>query len=263
MPSFKGTAKINELFDRIVNDFKSLSGSGWTIHYEDNDKFVISSLGSSGGDRLFVIFEPGNTRNTLGSFLTISIASEVSTVDGSVPDTGVSNSKDMYFHSDAVDTNLSVDYELSAKDDRIIMYLQGDINSATGISNLGYFGLLNRYSSEVDSNALCIGVSYQGDNGVRTLADINGQQINNIYDAYATILPVNPGWGELYHMSPVIHSNNSEGARGELFDIYFIPSAGVSHGDEIQVGTKTYKVYQLSVGGNSFLPGSTVSVSMD
>lgn len=262
MVYFKGRSKINEVFDHIVAKYKETSGSGWTIYYESNDKLVLRSVGSGGSDRLYFILEPGNSREDKGSYLEFGIASGVSTVDGSVPPTEVAHMKRVYVHKSDVDTELLVNFELSMTEDRIIAYLEGDVHSVTGLSVMCYTGLLNRYSPEKDSDALCIGVSYLGDKGVRTLRDLRDTQVNNIYLPYAIMLPVNPGWGNLYHMSPCIYGNQSEGARGELFDLYHIPTAGVSHGDEIYVGNKVFRVYSLSVGGNTFLPSNVVAAQM-
>lgn len=263
MTMFSGRVKINQLYDSLVQGFKNIVNSPWTVHYENANMLVLKSVGTSGTEKMFFKLEPGNTKNTTGHYLVVGIAEDVSTVDGSIPSGKIEHKKNFHVHSSAVDTNLLVDYQVSVKPDRIIIWLSGDTNSTTGVSVLGYFGLLNRYATENDSSAFGIGLSYNGDDGIRTLRDKDKLTVNNIYDSFTAMLPVNPGWGGLYHLSPIIMCNNVEGPRGELYDVYYVPAAGVSHGDEIKVGTKTYKVYNLSVGGLSFLPGSTVAVLMD
>lgn len=262
MAYFDGTCKMQDLFTRIVNDMKAIVDSPWTVYFELSNKIVFKSVGSSGSDVLFTILEPDNSINVTGNRLKISVAEDVDILTGNIPDGKAVQEKYIYCHSSVVDTNLLIDYKASVKADRIVIWLGGDTNSATGLSVLCYTGLLKRYSAEVDSDALCVGVSYQGDNGVRTLRDMDDLGINNVYDAYSTVIPANPGWGNLYHLSPHIMANAIEGCRGELYDIFFIPSAGVTHGDEVQVGATVYKVYTLSVGGSSFLAGATVAVDM-
>lgn len=263
MATFSGKVKMNELYANIVQGFKTIVGSPWSIYYETASAIVLKSVGTTGTDKLFVRLEAGNTKDTKGNKLVLSVAEDVMSSDGSIPTGRVEIKKDFLCHTDPVDSNLLIDYQVSVQPNRIIVYLQGDVNSVTGISNLGYAGLLNRYATETDSSALGIGLSYNGDNGIRTLRDKDKLTVNNIYDAYSAMLPVNPGWGSLYHLAPLIMCNGVEGARGELIDIYAVPSAGVSHGDEIKVGTKTYKVYSLSIGGQSFLTGATVAVLMN
>ncbi|WFR60397.1 hypothetical protein P9222_17430 [Paenibacillus amylolyticus] len=263
MANFTGKVKMNELFANIVQGFKTIAGSPWSVFYETASVIVLKSVGTTGSDKLFFRLEVGNTKGTTGNTLTVSVAEDVMATDGSIPLGRAEVKKDFLCHTSAVDTNLLIDYQVSVQPNRIIIYLQGDVNSVTGISNLGYFGIMNRYATETDSSSLSVGLSYNGDNGIRTLRDKDKQMVNNIYDAYSAMLPVNPGWGSLYHLAPVIMCNGVEGPRGELIDIYAVPSAGVSHGDEIKVGTKTYKVYSLSIGGQSFLSGATVAVLMN
>ncbi|WP_427051995.1 hypothetical protein [Paenibacillus sp. TC-CSREp1] len=263
MANFAGKVKMNELFANIVQGFKTITGSPWSVYYERASAIILKSVGTSGSDKLFFRLEVGNTKETTGNKLSVSVLEDVMAADGSVPAGKSEIKKDFLCHTSVVDTNLLIDYHVSVQPNRIIIYLQGDVNSVTGISNLGYFGILNRYAAESDSSSLGVGLSYNGDNGIQTLRDKDKRMVNNIYDAYSVMLPVNPGWGSLYHMAPVIMCNGVEGPRGELIDIFTVPSAGVSHGDEIKVGTKTYKVYSLSIGGQSFLSGATVSVLMD
>lgn len=263
MATFSGKVKMNELFANLVQGFKTIVGSPWSIYYETASSLILKSVGSSGTDKLFFRLEVGNTKDATGNKLVVGVAEDVVATDGSVPVGKVEIKKDLLCHSNLVDTNLLIDYQVSVQANRIIIYLQGDVNSVTGIANLAYCGILNRYATENDSTALGVGLSFNGDNGIRCLRDKDKLTVNNIYDAFSAMLPVNPGWGSLYHLSPIIMCNNVEGARGELIDIYALPSAGVSHGDEIKVGAKTYKVYSLSIGGQSFLTGSTVAVLMN
>lgn len=263
MATFSGKVKLNELYANIVQGFKTIVGSPWSIHYENASSVVMKSVGTTGTDKLFFRLEVGNSKDTTGNKLVVGIAEDVMATDGSIPVSKVEVKKDFLCHNALVDSNLLIDYQVSVQPNRIIIYLQGDVNSVSGVANLGYFGVLNRYATETDSSALGIGLSYNGDNGIRTIRDKDKLTVNNIYDAYSAMLPVNPGWGSLYHLAPLIMCNGVEGARGELIDIYAVPSAGVSHGDEIKVGTKTYKVYSLSIGGQSFLTGSTVAVLMN
>ncbi|ATO48568.1 hypothetical protein P4V86_03400 [Brevibacillus laterosporus] len=262
MATFSGKVKMNELFANIVQGFKTIVGSPWSVYYENASSIVLKSVGTSGSDKLFFRLEVGNTKDSTGNKLVVGIAEDAISSDGSVPVDKVEFKKDFLCHSDLVDTNLLIEYQVSLQANRIIIYLQGDVNSVTGIANLGYFGILNRYATETDSSAMGIGLSYYGDNGIRTLRDKDKLTVNNIYDAYSAMLPVNPGWGSLYHLAPLIMCNGVEGARGEIIDIYAVPSAGVSYGDEIKVAAKTYKVYSLSIGGQSFLTGATVAVLM-
>lgn len=263
MATFSGKVKMNELYANIVQGFKTIVGSPWSVYYENASTIVLKSVGTTGTDKLFFRLEVGNTKDTTGNRLVTSVAEDTMSSDGSIPVGKVEVKKDFLCHNALVDTNLLIDYQVSVQPNRILIYLQGDVNSVTGISNLGYFGVLNRYATENDSAALCVGLSYNGDNGIRTLRDKDKLTVNNIYDAYSAMLPVNPGWGSLYHLAPQIMCNDVEGARGELIDVYAVPSAGVSHGDEIKVGAKTYKVYSLSIGGKSFLSGATVAVLMN
>ncbi|WMT39272.1 hypothetical protein RE628_17625 [Paenibacillus sp. D2_2] len=263
MATFSGKVKMNELYANIVQGFKAIVGSPWSIYYETASVIVLKSVGTTGTDKLFFRLEVGNTKDATGNKLVAGVAEEVMLNNGSIPVGKAEIKKDFLCHSASVDSNLLIDYQVTVQPNRIIIYLQGDVNSVTGISNLGYFGILNRYATENDSSSLGIGLSYNGDNGIRTLRDKDKLTVNNIYDAFSAMLPVNPGWGSLYHLAPLIMCNGVEGARGELIDIYAVPSAGVSHGDEIKVGTKTYKVYSLSIGGKSFLTGSTIAVLMN
>lgn len=262
MSFFSGKVKMNLLFQALINGFKGIASSPWSIYFETSDILVIKSVGSTGKDKLFIKFEKGNTKDTNGNYITVTVAEDITLADGSIPEGKMFSTRNFYCHTSVVDSNLLTDYQVSVTADRIIIWLAGDVNSVTGISNLGYFGLMYRYSQENHSGAQGIGVSYQGFNGIRTVKDLDNIQTNNVYKSYSAMVPTNPGWGALYHLSPCIMANNAEGPRGELHDIYFAPAAGVSHGDEITVANKTYKVYSLTTGGSSFLPGNTVAVLM-
>lgn len=269
MSYFSGRVKMNELFDKIVNDLKSVIDLPWTIHYQSTTKIVLKSQGSSGTDTLFCEINKGDTDNASARYLGLAISDGISADTGDVLSNAIRHEKNLYCHTSAVDSNLLISYQISVMLDRVIIHVKGDTNSVTGISTIGYMGLMNRYSIESDSNALCIGVSYSGDNGVRTMRDRNGLTTtatnganSNVYDAYATLLPSNPGWGDLYHVSPIVYANETEGARGELYDIYAISSAGVSDGDEVTINAKVHKIINLNVGGNSFLPGTMIAVQM-
>jgi len=262
MATFSGKVKMRELFTNLVQGFKAIAASPWSIYYETAGTIVLKSVGTTGQDKLFFRLEAGNTRDATGNKLVVGVAEDVAS-NGSIPAGKEEIKRDFLCHSGLVDSNLLIDYQVSVQANRVLIYIQGDVHSVTGLANLGYFGVLNRYAGENDSTALGLGLSYNGDNGIRTLRDKDKLTVNNIYDAYSAMLPVNPGWGTLYHLAPLIMCNGVEGARGELIDVYAVPSAGVSHGDEIKVGAKTYKVYSLSVGGQSFLSGSTVAVLME
>lgn len=270
MAYFSGRVKMKDLFTSIVNDIKGIIDSPWTIHYESTTKITLKSQGSSGTDVMFTEISRGNTTSTNGNYLVVGVSDGIDSSTGNALTNSLLHTKNFLCHTSAVDNNLLIDYQISIKPDRIILWVQGDVNSVTGISNMAYLGLMKRYAIEVDSNAHCMGVSYNGDNGVRTIRDKNGLTTtaiagasSNVYDAFATLLPANPGWGDLYHVSPIVMANNTEGARGELYDVFAISSAGVSHGDEITIATKVHKIFNLSAGGNTFLPGTTVAVQMN
>jgi hypothetical protein len=261
MPAFNGHIKINLLYDTLVAKMKDASVSSlWTVINETaGSNISLKSVGVSGTDNIYVKIDKGTSKNATGNTLTITV-SDIIDVSGVVGT--YTNTRTVSLFTAVVDTNLLIDYDLSVTKDRIILGTRGDIYSNGSIQMVTYIGLPKRYSTEAASMASCIGVSYQGDNGVRTLQDINGTVNYNIYQGQSVISPLNPGWGTLYNANPIILTNPQEGARGELIDILALPTSGVNQGDTITINGVVYTVYILSVNGSSFLPSVAVGIAL-
>ncbi|MEK3838185.1 MULTISPECIES: hypothetical protein [unclassified Paenibacillus] len=260
MSAFSGKVKINQLYDSLVAHMKSAEVAAlWTVVNETDSTLALTSTGVNGTDNLFVRIDAGNSKATSGNQLILTIA-ELIGEDGTV--SSVKYERNVVIFSVAVDTALLCEYDLSVTKDRIILCTKGDPYANNNVSMVAYAGLMKRYSAEVNSTGQGIGVSYQGDNGIRCLRDITSQQYYNVYQGQSVIVPLNPGWGALYNGNPVICANMYEGARGELMDILALHYSGVTAGDKITVNGDEHKVYQLTTNGSSFLPSTTIAVRL-
>ncbi|OKP93687.1 hypothetical protein [Paenibacillus sp. P32E] len=260
MPAFSGKVRINQLYDALASHLKSSAAAVlWTPVNEAETALSLTSTGISGTDNLFVKLDAGNSKSATGNQLVLTVTDLISE-DGMVSATRCD--RNVVVFSAAVDTNLLCEYDLSVTKDRIILCVKGDPYANNNVSMIAYAGLFKRYSSEMNSMAQGIGVSYQGDNGFYCLQDITAQQYYNVYQGRSVIVPLNPGWGTLYNGNPVILANMYEGARGELLDILALHYSGVTAGDQIKMNSKEYKVLQLTTNGSSFLPSTTVAVCL-
>ncbi|WP_339251184.1 hypothetical protein [Paenibacillus sp. FSL P2-0136] len=248
MAFFSNKIKINQLFGFLVTNLKSINDDSWSVVFESTSMLVVKSAGSSGSEKMFLKLEPDTSKNATGNSIKITISDNMSTTDGSIPPPSIAISRVFTFHSTIVDTNGLIDYNMSVLVDRIVLWVSGDVNSTTGVSNMAFIGLINQYSTGTPAaNAFSIGLSYRSnEDGFRAVKDVSGGTASSLYKAYSTLVPTNPGPAGAYNVYPQVLANAVEGARGELPDIYHVPPVGVNLGDIINVGGKAYTVYSLS-----------------
>lgn len=258
---YEGTVLAQNLYQEIVSKITAIqpgSTTAWWVNESSlADDGVFTSKGSTGNERIVLIFRPGEA----GQYIEVGIARDYT--PGAINTSGafdnLSVTRMNYFTSKNSDMTY-VTYHLSITKDRIILHLQGDKLISNYGNPVAYLGLPIRYD-KTDRKAVLMAVSesFSKNNVCIVIEDSLNQTLQD-YNWYYTAAPGAPSWGGNYFLEPLHIGKNGEGLRGELEGLYGLHSDGVVDGNIITDNGTDYIVIKRIANGNNSFPRPTLAM---
>lgn len=266
----KRTCLKSELFDTIVSILK---GAGWenVASNPATEYAVMKSTGESGDKNLVFQLRPISNSNvndtTTTDFNVMSIrliagyTPGVLGVDG-VPARTISAEPWRTFYIAPTTTAINRENELalwfSVNKDRLILIIETP-SSLAFAPITHYIGLPDVFSSEPDSRGLIWASSAYNVSGSMVLVtdavgELPSNTASSTRSSYVTLPPSSPNSAGSHTPVIMFYGNATEGWRGRLDGLHFLPVNAVANGDTLTVGTKTFRgVVNGVAGANSFV----------
>lgn len=251
---YTGTVAKSQLISTIINNIIS-SGFWSNVASAPADGYVLKSLGSSGSDALFVIFNDTALAGTASAQnFVANIAENYVPGDPGIAGAFTNKSADAncYICSNTgIDLNTKMDYWVEVTADRIVLAVQ-TIDAIGHPPAVFYFGLpIRLFTVDSGSNQTMtiLGSNVTGFNAVanqvKCLKDVTGT-LWPAYTEFYMLTPKNPDVNGNYNISELYFGNTNIGLRGKLDTFFILPNQNIVNKDTLTVNTTTYKVFITS-----------------
>ena len=263
-----GKCRKFEFFDILISEIKE---AGWKdiSSNPDGDFIVMNSKGEQGDKNLILQIRDWNITNASTSSVRTTDSSSfgVRMPLGYVPDEGHrvsgvfqrpnttwnfayvypvstnANSASMY------DKNVRIDYAIAADKDNIIYVITPAIATTYG-SIVTFMGLPDeRHTLEENSDGCIFASTFGNGYAANTVSVANNCSEMNVQAAdisnramKATLAVHNPNAAGLYALADIGYESTSEGLRGKLNSILFLPNINILNNDVVMDGEHKYKI---------------------
>lgn len=254
--------------------------AGWeNVSSNPNTDFdVFYSTGMDGDKNLYFQMRPTNSNNTNSIIDTDYCLMSLRLISNYTPnEQGKSGTferdreswRDVYLAPVSNSTRINYETEVTiyyhVNKNRLIFSIVYPI--ATGINPVThYIGIPDEiYVLEPDSKGLLYVSSTSnpaGNNGVLitdNIYSVTGSTSAVTRSVYFNLAPKNPNADGYYFLSEALYGNSSEGIRGKLTGLYFLPNENIISEDIIQIGEKSFKVIVNGNYGNNGFPSHAVA----
>lgn len=265
-----------ELFSKFIG---LLIGAGWkdVSSNPTTDFVVLNSTGESNDKDLFIQFRPTNVSNsqpietTLYGVMSYRLINEYTPNEnmgtaGTFGRTTAEAWKPLYI-AQSTTANLPLDLELTYRyhvnKNRIIFLIETP-ESMNLLPVLWYIGLpMNTFTSEPKSRGVVAMSSYYSgySNSVHisdAVAEMPSLTTSTSKTNYCALPPKSPNSAGIHTPSELLYGDTSEGLRGKIDGIYFLPANSISNGDTLSLGSKRFRASVLASGSNNSFPSLVV-----
>lgn len=274
-----GTCLKNELYDLIKNSFLS---AGWVNESSNatTDFDVLTSSSESGDKRLVIQLRPLNNAGTASTNV-ITTDSHVMSyrlvagytpgapgVAGTFARTTAESWRDLFLVPQAASTlmpgNTPINYKLHVNKNRLIISIEYPVAFSLGATTI-YIGIPDiTYCLETDSRGLIVVTSNSAisANNVHITDDpgeLAARTTSTTRTLYCTLAPRNPNSANKIMLSEIFYGNTTEGIRGKLTGIYALLNSGVSTGDIVKIGTKSFYVVVNQTYSSTSFPSQALA----
>lgn len=270
----KGVCQKKDLYQTMID---LLLSAGWenVSSRPQTDFDVLYSKGEDGDKNLFFNFRPTNTSNTNNTQTTDYNACSFRLINGYTA--GKPNESGTFerpneswrnFYLAPTTTTIPLTTEVTYyyhvnKNRLIFIIIYPEAINVDPITH--YIGLPDEvYIHEPDSRGLLHTSSAYASTGNGVLISDNAHNLTSATSAqtrnfYITLSPRNPNSDGIYMLSEAKYGNTTEGLRGKLTGLYFLPNENVHTGNIIQIGEKNFMVVVNGSGSTNGLPSYAVA----
>lgn len=264
-----------ELFTKFID---LLKGAGWTDVSSNatSDFIVLNSKGESNDKNLFIQIRNTNVSNAYPTDTSLYGIWSYRLINGYTPNANVGTAgvfertaetwRPLYIAQATAGTlplDLELTYRYHVNKNRIIFLVETP--EAMNLAPcLFYIGLpMNTFTSEPKSRGVVVMSNYYSgfSNSVHVsdaVAEMPSLTASATRTNYIALPPKSPNSASIHTPVELFYGDTSEGYRGKLDGIYFLPNSSINNGELLNLGSKRFRASVLASGSSSSYPTQTV-----
>ncbi len=270
----EGKCAKSELFGKIVD---LMINAGWqNISSNPTTDFVVlNSKGESNDKDLFIQLRGASITNTNNVETTLYGACSYRLIAGYTPNANSgtagtfarsSEGWKVAYLAPSSTANLPLDlqmtYRYHVNKNRLIIIIETP-EAMTLMPVMWYFGLpMETYTPEPNSRGVIAATSYSASQaGIHitdAVAEMPSLSASTTKTVYCALPPKSPNSSMIHTPVEMLYGDASEGYRGKIDGIYFLPTNSINDGDYLNLGSKRFRATQLATSGNNAFPSANV-----